>query len=68
MNFKYYDILSTLISGIVLLFTLSITIDWNTTNVNVVILLSLAYVIGYRLYAKCDKCIVRAIVSLVYGR
>lgn len=51
MNFKYYDVFSTLISGIVLLFTLSIAIDWNITNINVVILLSLAYVIGYMLNA-----------------
>ena len=29
MNFKYYDVLSTLISGVVLLFVLSIVIDWD---------------------------------------
>jgi hypothetical protein len=51
MNFKYYDVLSTLISGVVLLFVLSIVIDWNINDFNVTILLSLAYVIGYMLNA-----------------
>lgn len=51
MNFKYYDVLSTLISGVVLLFVLSIVIDWNINNINVTILLSLAYVMGYMLNA-----------------
>ena len=51
MNFKYYDVLSTLISGVVLLFVLSIVIDWNISNINVTILLSLAYVMGYMLNA-----------------
>ena len=47
MNFKYYDVLSTLISGVVLLFALSIVIDWDINDINVTILLSLAYVMGY---------------------
>ena len=51
MNFKYYDVLSTLISGVVLLFAISIVIDWNITSINVAILLSLAYVMGYMLNA-----------------
>lgn len=51
MNFKYYDILSTIISGIVLLFIISITTDWDITNINVVVLMSLAYAIGYILNA-----------------
>lgn len=51
MNFKYYDVLSTLISGVVLLFAISIVIDWNITSINVAILLSLAYVAGYMLNA-----------------
>ena len=49
MNFKYYDVLSTLISGVVLLFVLSIVIDWGINDINVTILLSLAYVMGYML-------------------
>lgn len=51
MNFKYYDIISTLISGVVLLFVVSIVINWDISKVNVVIVLSLAYVIGYILNA-----------------
>lgn len=51
MNFKYYDVLSTLISGVVLLFVLSIVIDWDINDINVTILLSLAYVMGYMLNA-----------------
>ena len=37
MNFKYYDIISTLISGVVLLFVVSIVINWDISKVNVVI-------------------------------
>ena len=51
MNFKYYDVLSTLISGVVLLFVLSTVIDWDINDINVTILLSLAYVMGYMLNA-----------------
>ena len=51
MNFKYYDVLSTLISGVILLFVLSIVIDWNINNINATVLLSLAYVMGYMLNA-----------------
>lgn len=51
MNFKYYDVLSTLVSGIVLLFVLSIVVDWDISDINVTILLSLAYVVGYMLNA-----------------
>lgn len=51
MNFKYYDVLSTLISGVVLLFVLSIVIDWDINDINVTMLLSLAYVMGYLLNA-----------------
>lgn len=51
MNFKYYDVLSTLISGVVLLFVLSIVIDWDINDINVTVLLSLAYVMGYMLNA-----------------
>lgn len=68
MNFKYYDVLSTLISGVVLLFVLSIVIDWDINDINVTVLLSLAYVMGYMLNAKCIKCVIRAFVLLVYGR
>lgn len=55
MNFKYYDVLSTLISGVVLLFVLSIVIDWDINDINVTVLLSLAYVMGYMLNALSGK-------------
>lgn len=51
MNFKYYDIISTLICGVVLLFVVSIVTNWDISKVNVVIVLSLAYVMGYILNA-----------------
>ena len=51
MNFKYYDIISTLISGVVLLFIASIIFCWDISDINVVILLSLAYIMGYILNA-----------------
>lgn len=51
MQFKYYDTLSTLISGTVLLFVLSLAIGWNIKDVNVVILLAVAFVLGYLLNA-----------------
>lgn len=51
MNFKYYDIISTLISGVVLLFISSIIFCWDISDINVVILLSLAYIMGYILNA-----------------
>lgn len=51
MNFKYYDIINTLICGVVLLFVVSIVINWDISKVNVVIVLSLAYVMGYILNA-----------------
>lgn len=51
MNFKYYDTLSTLISGTVLLFVLSMAMDWDISKFNVVVLLALAYILGYVLNA-----------------
>ena len=33
MNFKYYDIISTLICGVVLLFVVSIVINWDISKV-----------------------------------
>lgn len=51
MQFKYYDTLSTLISGAVFLFVLSLVIEWDIQNVNVIILLALAFVFGYVLNA-----------------
>lgn len=51
MNFKYYDTLSTLISGIVLLFILSNATCRDISNLNVLVLMSLGYVIGYMLNA-----------------
>ena len=51
MNFKYYDTLSILVSGIVLLFALSVAIDLDISKYNVAVLLALAYVLGYVLNA-----------------
>ena len=51
MNFKYYDTLSTLISGTVLLFIISMTTEWDVSQFNVAIILALAYVLGYMLNA-----------------
>ena len=51
MQFKYYDTLSALISGMVLLFILTLAAEWDISNVNVVILLAIAFVIGYLLNA-----------------
>ncbi len=51
MNFKYYDTLSTLISGTVLLFVVSTVINWDITKFNIAIILALAYGIGYVLNA-----------------
>lgn len=51
MNFKYYDTLSTLISGTVLLFVVSTVINWDITKYNIAIILALAYGIGYVLNA-----------------
>lgn len=47
MQFKYYDTLSTLISGIVLLFVLSLTTEWQVNDINVLVLTAIAYAIGY---------------------
>lgn len=47
MQFKYYDTLSTLISGVFLLFVLSMAIGWDIKDVNVVILLAVAFILGY---------------------
>lgn len=51
MNFKYYDTLCTIISGAVLLFVLSLAIEWDIKDVNVVILLAIAFVFGYLINA-----------------
>ncbi len=51
MQFKYYDILSTLITGSVLLFVISLAIDYNIQDINMVILLAMAYILGYFLNA-----------------
>lgn len=51
MNFKYYDTLSTLISGSVLIFILSSVLGWDISDMNVVVLLALAYGVGYMLNA-----------------
>lgn len=51
MNFKYYDILSTLISGCILVLVIAFAIDKDTSEMNSVLLLALAYVLGYVLNA-----------------
>lgn len=51
MQFKYYDTLSILISGTSLLFVLSLTIGWDIKDVNTVILLAIAFVLGYLINA-----------------
>lgn len=51
MNFKYYDTLSTLICGMCLLMILSKSTGCDIQNYNVLLLLPLAYVLGYFLNA-----------------
>lgn len=51
MIFKYYDTLSALISGAVLLFVISMANEWDISQINVIVLLAIAYVIGYMLNA-----------------
>lgn len=51
MSFKYYDSLSMLISGTVLLLVISHTIDWDIAKFNTVVVLAIAYVTGYLLNA-----------------
>lgn len=60
MNFKYYDTLSMLVSGVVLLFVLSITTEWDILEINTIVLLALAYILGYMLNA------VSAIMEPIY--
>ncbi|MBR2150983.1 MAG: hypothetical protein IJ902_06350 [Prevotella sp.] len=51
MSFKYYDSLSMLISGTVLLLVISHAIDWDIAKFNTVVVLAIAYVTGYLLNA-----------------
>lgn len=51
MQFKYYDTLSALITGTVLLFVLSLATEYDIQGTNVVILLAMAYILGYILNA-----------------
>lgn len=51
MSFKYYDSLSMLISGTVLLLVISNAIDWDIAKFNTVVVLAIAYVAGYLLNA-----------------
>ncbi|WP_288275767.1 hypothetical protein [uncultured Prevotella sp.] len=51
MSFKYYDSLSMLISGTVLLLIISHAIDWDIAKFNTVVVLAIAYVTGYLLNA-----------------
>lgn len=51
MQFKYYDTLSTLISGAALLFVVSLAMKYDVQDTNVVILLAMAYILGYVLNA-----------------
>lgn len=60
MQFKYYDTFSALISGSVMLFVLSFAVEWSVSNVNVIILLAIAFVMGYLLNA------ISAVVEPIY--
>lgn len=60
MQFKYYDTLNTLVSGTVLLFVLSLAISWDIKDVNIVIILAIAFIFGYLLNA------ISALVEPVY--
>lgn len=51
MQFKYYDTLSNLISGMALLFALSLATKWDINQVNAVVLTAIAYILGYVLNA-----------------
>ena len=51
MSFKYYDTLSTLISGCVLVLILSFVLGKDSSNINPILLLALAYSMGYVLNA-----------------
>lgn len=51
MSFKYYDILSNLVCGFVLLYILSYEYGIISTDVNALILTALAYITGYLLNA-----------------
>lgn len=51
MSFKYYDTLSTLISGCLLLLILSEVLNKDLSNISAILLLALAYVLGYILNA-----------------
>lgn len=51
MSFKYYDTLSTLISGCLLLLVLSEVLDKDMSNISAILLLAIAYVLGYILNA-----------------
>lgn len=51
MNFKYYDTLSMLVCGVVMLFVVSLIFDWDISQINTVGQLAIAYVVGYLLNA-----------------
>ena len=51
MVFIYYDTLSSLISGCVLIVVLSFVFEQDTSNMNSILSLALAYVLGYILNA-----------------
>ena len=51
MVFRYYDTLSSLISGCVLIVVLSFVFEQDTSNMNSILSLALAYVLGYILNA-----------------
>lgn len=51
MSFKYYDTLSTLISGCLLLLVLSEVLGKDMSNISAILLLAIAYVLGYILNA-----------------
>lgn len=47
MKFKYYDTLNILISGGTFLYVLSEALGWQILNKNVIVLVPIAYLIGY---------------------
>ena len=51
MSFKYYDTLSTLISGCLLLLVLSDVLDKDISNISAILLLAISYALGYILNA-----------------
>ena len=56
MKFKYYDTLSTLVSGTVLLYVISEVFNKDISKIDVIVMLSLAYMLGYLLNSVSAMC------------